>query len=451
MARIQLTLVACCLFLLTWSFGVYAANGVESCVKGTFKGDASTYNPNFAGWKTGGQSLATGGKYDSNSFDAALQLDLAKRYKCGYGSGAVCHAVVQAPNGRSMIVRINDNGPLVPGRIIDLNEKSMRYLSDGKYGKNSGVVKSVTVTLLCGAVGGTLGPLNEKDREAWKNVVLNTPVTNMFGLQNANIAPFSGAGDAQFSPFTQQFGTQGSGGYGGAYSPFQSIYSGGSSGGAQTGGASASGGQQNPSVGLPLIPANANTFTGQGYQVPEYVDDPLGNSDGVENINPTVACVSSEGRMTVRWSCASGSSVSRGLSSPSDTTFSTRGALAGVVPVHPKSLTNYTVQCIKNQQIVGSASCKLKPTSAPGVTVDRKAVLSISADPENVRKGKRATITWSTIRVHSCTVYGDGLAAEGEEGEEQTEPLSGGVHIYTLECENASGDVETARARVEVR
>lgn len=151
------------------------SEAAESCAKASFKGDASTYNPYLPRWRTGGGTLATGGPYNPNSYDAALQLDLAKQYRCGYGRGAICHAVVQAPNGRALIVRINDNGPLVRGRIIDLNEKSMRYLTLGLQGANSGIVKNVTVTLLCSLEGQQLGPLNEQERQAWLSRTFDAP------------------------------------------------------------------------------------------------------------------------------------------------------------------------------------------------------------------------------------------------------------------------------------
>jgi len=158
----------------------------QSCVRAKYTGDASTYNPNKAGYKTGGQKLATGGTYNANGYEAALQLDLAKKHSCGYGAGKVCHAAVEY-RGKAMIVKINDNGPLCADsgvrcahrfeRIIDLNEKSMRYLSGGALGGNSGLLKGVTVTLLCD-FNAPLGPLDEKDRDAWKNKYFggsNTP------------------------------------------------------------------------------------------------------------------------------------------------------------------------------------------------------------------------------------------------------------------------------------
>lgn len=123
---------------------------IQLAAKSTpLKGAASTYNPNKPGYATGGQRLATGGTYNPNAYEAALQLGLAKRYQVGYGAGKIGYALVESGT-RKLILKINDNGPLVPGRIIDLNEASMRYLSNGALGNNSGVLPGVTVTLLEG-------------------------------------------------------------------------------------------------------------------------------------------------------------------------------------------------------------------------------------------------------------------------------------------------------------
>ena len=193
-------LVVSCVLLFCGASPVEALEDAKKCVKASFKGDASTYNPNFPGYRTGGQGLATGGKYNPSEFEAALQLDLAKQYKCGYGAGAVCAAIVSAPSGRAMVVKINDNGPLVPGRIIDLNEKSMRYLSADFNGQNRGLVKDVTVTLLCSLEGQYFGPLDEKSREEWLKRVFDAPYANRDGaLARPYTVGFPAGGPSPYS------------------------------------------------------------------------------------------------------------------------------------------------------------------------------------------------------------------------------------------------------------
>jgi hypothetical protein len=216
---------------------------------------------------------------------------------------------------------------------------------------------------------------------------------------------------------------------------------------------------------VPVYSSNANGGV-VGYASPSTGNITMFPSDGSTaavdegaSVEPepiaTIACVSDAGRTRVRWSCMAGTSASRGLAVPGDGTFSTRGALAGVVTVYPRSLTEYTVQCIKNQLIMGEQSCKLKPAAGVGVTQKKQMVLSISSNvqsPSTMRRGKRATITWSTIRATACTVSGEGLAAEGEDGEEDTDVLRrAGSYVYILECEDAQGETDTARTRVEVR
>lgn len=56
------------------------------------------------------------------------------------------YALVEAV-GKKVIVKINDVGPLTPGRIIDLNERAMRYFDPSL---QLGVIYSVIVRPLFG-------------------------------------------------------------------------------------------------------------------------------------------------------------------------------------------------------------------------------------------------------------------------------------------------------------
>lgn len=194
----------------------------DSCVKGKYQGDASTYNPNYPGYKTGGQALATGGTYNPNGWEAALQLDIAKAHGCGYGSGKVCQVVVEAPEtGKVAVLLVNDNGPLVSGRVIDLNEKSMQYLSDGRYGRNSGVLKNVTVTIMSCQFANFTGPLNASDRTVWARDIDQTQVSSLtprYGNPSnpyspLSITPYAGTGATAgygAMPVSAQLGAQSS-------------------------------------------------------------------------------------------------------------------------------------------------------------------------------------------------------------------------------------------------
>ena len=77
-------------------------------------GTASWYGRNFEGKET-----ASGEKYHMYDMTAAsLTLPLGSHVK-----------VTNLRNGKSVVVRINDRGPIVPGRIIDLSYGAAQALS----------------------------------------------------------------------------------------------------------------------------------------------------------------------------------------------------------------------------------------------------------------------------------------------------------------------------------
>ncbi len=79
----------------------------------TFRGIASWYGPNFHGGKT-----SNGEYYDMNSLTAAHKtLPMNTLVK-----------VTNLKNGASTIVRINDRGPFVSGRIIDLSHQAAQEI-----------------------------------------------------------------------------------------------------------------------------------------------------------------------------------------------------------------------------------------------------------------------------------------------------------------------------------
>lgn len=91
-------------------------------------GVASEYNPYRPGYREGGTETASGEPYDPDAWTAAIQTDLremfggvryGKDYRPAYALVATAH--------KKVIVKINDVGPLEPGRVIDFNEQTMRY------------------------------------------------------------------------------------------------------------------------------------------------------------------------------------------------------------------------------------------------------------------------------------------------------------------------------------
>jgi rare lipoprotein A len=75
----------------------------------------------------------------------------------GVHGGKARYALVEGGN-KKVIVKINDVGPLAPGRIIDLNERTMRYFDPSL---QRGLIPGVKVTPLRGDHW-TLGPIAGK-------------------------------------------------------------------------------------------------------------------------------------------------------------------------------------------------------------------------------------------------------------------------------------------------
>jgi rare lipoprotein A len=112
-------------------------------------GTVSTYNPYRDGLEEGGTLTASGELYDPAAWTAAVQTDLREQFG-GVRYGKLYQptfALVQSGE-KQMIVRINDVGRLRPGRVLDLNERSMRYFDPFL---SRGLVEDVRVTLLPGA------------------------------------------------------------------------------------------------------------------------------------------------------------------------------------------------------------------------------------------------------------------------------------------------------------
>jgi rare lipoprotein A len=96
----------------------FLASGVIACVAGAApppaqKGLASVYSEQLNGKKT-----ASGERYDSSGLTAAHRtLPLGAEIR-----------VTNLDNGRSVRVRVNDRGPHVQGRIVDLSSRAAAAL-----------------------------------------------------------------------------------------------------------------------------------------------------------------------------------------------------------------------------------------------------------------------------------------------------------------------------------
>ena len=134
-----------------------AASRHDACAMGaTIVGTASMYDPFQPGYDEGGIQTASGELYDPIAWTAAIQTDLRETF------GGVRHgkdyrpayALVEVANKRA-IIKINDVGPLKPGRVIDFNKQTMRHFDPTL---QRGLVHSVKITPLPGD-GWATGPI----------------------------------------------------------------------------------------------------------------------------------------------------------------------------------------------------------------------------------------------------------------------------------------------------
>lgn len=117
-------------------------------------GAASMYNPFRPGKEEGGPRTASGERYDPSAWTAAIKTTLRRKFGGVQFGVKPKFALVEAA-GKKVIVKINDVGPLRPGRVIDLNERTMRHFDPSL---ERGVIKDVRVSPLSGD-DWTLGPV----------------------------------------------------------------------------------------------------------------------------------------------------------------------------------------------------------------------------------------------------------------------------------------------------
>lgn len=92
---------------------------LSSYTNGQEKGKASYYGGKFNGRKT-----ASGEVFDENELTAAH-----RKYKFG-----TILKVTNIKNNKHVIVKINDRGPFIKGRIIDLSKAAFKKIANIKKG-----------------------------------------------------------------------------------------------------------------------------------------------------------------------------------------------------------------------------------------------------------------------------------------------------------------------------
>jgi rare lipoprotein A len=131
-------------------------------VGGTVVGIASWYNPYV---ELDDTETASGEQYDPDKWTAAIQIDLRDAFGgVGFGKDYRAAYVLVESGDRRMIVKINDVGPLRPGRVIDLNERAMRYFDETLL---VGLIPDVKLTPLPGD-DWMPGPIGMQKRGIWK-------------------------------------------------------------------------------------------------------------------------------------------------------------------------------------------------------------------------------------------------------------------------------------------
>jgi rare lipoprotein A len=112
----------------------------------TIVGAASMYNPFEPGYREGGPQTASGERYNPSAWSAAIQTGLRGIFGGVHHGAKPKYALVEGA-GKKAIIKINDVGPLAPGRIIDFNKQTMRYFDPTL---RRGVIRKVKVTALSG-------------------------------------------------------------------------------------------------------------------------------------------------------------------------------------------------------------------------------------------------------------------------------------------------------------
>nr|WP_247425809.1 septal ring lytic transglycosylase RlpA family protein [Bradyrhizobium sp. 139] len=126
--------------------GVHSSAVADAASGDAILGAASTYNPFKPGKEEGGPSTASGERYDPSAWTAAIKTRLRRKFGGVQFGARPKYALVEAV-GKKVIVKINDVGPLRPGRIIDLNERTMRHFDPSL---KLGVIDDVRVSPLAG-------------------------------------------------------------------------------------------------------------------------------------------------------------------------------------------------------------------------------------------------------------------------------------------------------------
>jgi len=116
------TFLMLAIFLLSASCSTINAKSPDKLIGFAETGKASFYAAKYQSRKT-----ASGERYDQKAKTAAHR-------KLPFGTRV---RVTNVKNGKSVVVRINDRGPFIKGRIIDLSRSAFRQIGN----TDSGLIK----------------------------------------------------------------------------------------------------------------------------------------------------------------------------------------------------------------------------------------------------------------------------------------------------------------------
>jgi rare lipoprotein A len=154
-------------------------------IRATVVGTVSTYNP-YRDGNEGGAQTASGELYDPSAWTAAIKADLRNQFGgVRYGKFyRAAFALIESGN-KQLIVKINDVGPLKPGRVLDLNERSMRHFDPFL---TRGLIEDVKITLLPGEdwTPGPVGSAYAIDFNGWQT---DSEMARLHALLPANPYP----------------------------------------------------------------------------------------------------------------------------------------------------------------------------------------------------------------------------------------------------------------------
>lgn len=111
-------------FLICLALLLFGCSGITSMNDAPRTGDNETGKASFYAMKYQSRKTASGERFDQSANTAAHK-------KLPFGTKV---KVTNIKNGKSVIVRINDRGPFVSGRIIDLSRSAFSSIGDTSTG-----------------------------------------------------------------------------------------------------------------------------------------------------------------------------------------------------------------------------------------------------------------------------------------------------------------------------